>query len=114
VSPLKHSRGAAARMGRWSATHWKTAVFGWLAFVLVSVFLGQQIGTRQIDQTEANVGESRAADKIIEEAGFSVNAEGESIAEQSEMVLLQSAKLTPKDPAFQAAVRDVVKTLRAD
>ncbi len=24
----------AARMGRWSADHWKTATFGWLAFVV--------------------------------------------------------------------------------
>jgi uncharacterized membrane protein YdfJ with MMPL/SSD domain len=114
VTPLKHSRGVAARMGRWSANHWKTAVFGWLAFVLVSFFLGMQIGTRQIDQTEANVGESRAADKMIEEAGFTVNDKGESIEEQSEMVLIQSKTLNPKDPAFQSAVRDVVKTLKAD
>ena len=26
----------AGRMGRWSAHHWKTAVFGWLAFVIAS------------------------------------------------------------------------------
>jgi uncharacterized membrane protein YdfJ with MMPL/SSD domain len=114
VSPLKQSQSVAARMGRWSANHWKTAVFGWLAFVLVSLFLGMQIGTRYIDQNEANVGESRAADKMIEEAGFTVNDKGESIEEQSEMVLIQSKTLTPSDPAFQAAVRDVVKTLRAD
>ena len=30
----------AARMGRWSANHWKTAVFGWLAFVVASVVPG--------------------------------------------------------------------------
>ena len=30
----------AARMGRWSAAHWKTATFGWLAFVLVAFGLG--------------------------------------------------------------------------
>jgi uncharacterized membrane protein YdfJ with MMPL/SSD domain len=114
VTPLKHSRGVAARMGRWSANHWKTAVFGWLAFVFVSLFLGMQVGTRQIDPTEANVGESRTADKIIEEAGFTVDEKGESIAEQSEMVLLHSETLTPSAPAYQAAVRDVVKTLKAD
>ena len=36
MSPLKHSNNFAARMGRWSASHWKTAVFGWLAFVVAS------------------------------------------------------------------------------
>ena len=40
----------AARMGRWSAAHWKTATFGWLAFVLVAFGLGGMVGTRNIDQ----------------------------------------------------------------
>ena len=34
MSNLK-SNNLAARMGRWSAYHWKTATFGWLGFVLV-------------------------------------------------------------------------------
>ena len=32
MSPSK-PRNLAARMGRWSADHWKTATFGWLALV---------------------------------------------------------------------------------
>ena len=113
MSPLKHSNGVAARMGRWSANHWKTAVFGWLAFVVASVALGGAIGTRYIDQNEANVGESRTADQIIDEAGFTVDAKGETIEEQTEMVLLQSKSLTVKDPAFKAAIEDAVETLGA-
>ena len=31
------SNNIAARMGRWSASHWKTAVFAWLAFVVAGV-----------------------------------------------------------------------------
>ena len=31
MSPMKRSTNVAARMGRWSARHWKTAIFGWLA-----------------------------------------------------------------------------------
>ena len=101
-------------MGRWSANHWKTAVVGWLAFVFVSLFLGMQIGTKQIDQNDANVGESRTADKIIHDAGFTVDEKGETVVEQFEMVLLQSETLTPEDPAFRAAIEDVVKTLEAN
>src|SRR6185503_355960 len=41
--PRPHSN-LAARMGRWSAAHWKTATFGWLAFVLVAFGLGGAIG----------------------------------------------------------------------
>ena len=106
-------KGVAARMGHWSASHWKTAVFGWLAFVVASVFLSMQLGTTYIDPEEANVGESRTADRIIDEAGFTVDANGETIEEQSEMVLLQSKTLTVKDPAFKAAIDDTIKTLDA-
>ena len=37
MSPLKRSTNIAARMGRWSARHRKTAIFGWLAFVIAVV-----------------------------------------------------------------------------
>ena len=36
------SRNLAARMGRWSAAHWKTATLGWLAFVVAALALGSQ------------------------------------------------------------------------
>src|SRR5215204_3498487 len=39
----------AARMGRWSAAHWKTATFGWLAFVLVAFAVGGAVGMNMID-----------------------------------------------------------------
>ena len=34
MSPFEKSNNLAARMGRWSAGHRKTAIFGWLAFVV--------------------------------------------------------------------------------
>ena len=40
------NRNLAARMGRWSADHWKTATFGWLAFVVVAFALGGMVGTK--------------------------------------------------------------------
>ena len=43
MSPLKHSKSFAARVGRWSANHWKTAVVGWFAFVALSMFVGMQV-----------------------------------------------------------------------
>src|SRR5262249_62256304 len=70
MSPLKKSNNIAANMGRWSARHWKTAVFGWLAFVILALVLGQAIGTKQIDQTDSNVGQAHRADHILRDAGF--------------------------------------------
>ena len=45
MSPLEPSRNLAARMGRWSASHWKTATFGWLALVVAVVAVGGAVGT---------------------------------------------------------------------
>jgi uncharacterized membrane protein YdfJ with MMPL/SSD domain len=89
----------AARMGRWSANHWKTATFGWLAFVLVAFALGGMAGTKSIDQNEPGPGESGRMDRILD-AGFKQPA-GES-------VLVQSRSLRVGDPAFRAAIEDVV------
>ena len=88
----------AARMGRWSADHWKTATFGWLAFVVVAFALGMA-GTKSIDPNTAGPRESGRMDRILD-AGFKRPA-GES-------VLIQSRSLATTDPAFTAAVGDVV------
>ncbi len=98
MSPLKHSNNLAARMGRWSANHWKTAVFGWLAFVVASVVIGGAVGTKYLEDNDLAVGEAATANKIIE-SGFP-NAPDE----QSEIVLIQSKTLTADDPAFKAAI----------
>ena len=105
MSPLKRSNNLAARMGRWSSNHWKTAVFGWLAFVVASFVIGGAVGTKYLEDNDLAVGEAGRAAKIIE-AGFP-----ESPDEQGEIVLIQSKTLTADDPAFKAAIEDVAKTL---
>jgi RND superfamily putative drug exporter len=103
MSRNTHTRNLAARMGRWSASHWKAATFGWLAFVLVAFALGGLVGTKTIDPSEPGPGESGRMQKILD-AGFKQPA-GES-------VLIQSRSLRVRDPAFQAAIGDVVSRLR--
>lgn len=107
MSPLKHSNNFAARMGRWSASHWKTAVFGWLAFVIAAFVIGNAVGTKYLETSDTNVGEARQADKIIE-AGFPQTND-----EMGEIVLIQSKTLNASDPAFRAVITDVTKTLDA-
>jgi putative drug exporter of the RND superfamily len=104
MSPLTKSNNLAARMGRWSAGHWKTAVFGWLAFVIAALAIGQVVGTKQIDQNNANVGQAHKADQILRDAGFQTDP-------QTEIVLVQSKTLTAQSPAFRAVVNDVVNTV---
>jgi RND superfamily putative drug exporter len=105
MTPLKQSNHLAARMGRWSASHWKTAVFGWLAFVVASVYIGGAVGTKYLETEDLAVGEAAHAQKLVD-AGFPKASD-----EQGEIVLLQSKTLKADDPAFEAAIADVAKTL---
>ena len=98
MSSTRHTdRNIAARMGRWSAGHWKTATFGWLAFVLVAFGLGGAVGTRNIESSEGP-GESGRMNKILE-AGFEQPA--------NEHVLIQSGSLRVGTTAFDAAITDL-------
>src|SRR3954453_894360 len=98
MSRTPHHSNLAGRMGRWSAAHRKTAIFGWLAFTLIAFALGGAVGTTNIDPTTAGPGQSGRMDRILD-AGFKQPA-GES-------VLIQSHSLRAGDPAFRAAVDDV-------
>jgi hypothetical protein len=92
------------RMGQWSARHRKTAIFGWLAFVVLAVVLGKAVGVTMIDENTSGVGESGRADRILD-AGFERPA--------AETVLVQSGTLSQDDPAFRAAVQDVLTRVSA-
>src|SRR5580765_8015958 len=104
MSPLKRSNNIAARMGRWSASHWKTAVFGWLVFVVAAFMVGNLVTTKNIDTADANVGQAHKADQILKHAFPQVDP-------QTELVLVQSSSKTVKDPAFRATVKDVESTI---
>src|SRR5574340_18930 len=96
-----HSHTIAARAGRWSAAHWKTAVFGWLAFVVVAFGLGGLGGTRNITSA-SGPGESGRMDRILE-AGFKQPA--------AENVLIESRSQRVGTAAFDATIADVVARL---
>ena len=65
MTPLGKSRHLAARMGRWSASHWKTATFGWLAFVVAAFAIGSVIGTKNLDPNKAGSGESGHVQSVL-------------------------------------------------
>src|SRR5947207_12107276 len=100
----KQSENPAARMGRWSARHWKIAVFGWLAFVVIAFGAGQMVGTKSLSANEPGPGESGRVQRIL-------NDQFEQPAK--ELVLLQSSSLTATSARFHAAVQDVVRRLQA-
>ncbi len=93
----------AARAGRWSAAHWKTATLGWLTLVVAAVVVGQLVGTVRLTDSEQSTGESARAQAIVSHAGFHDHA--------GEAVLIRSASHTAGDPAFRREVRTVVGSL---
>jgi uncharacterized membrane protein YdfJ with MMPL/SSD domain len=95
-------RNLTARAATWSARHRRIAILGWLAFVIAAVVIGGAIGTRHINNSTNGVGESGRADRIL-------NPKFPQTA--SEQVLVQSNKLTVRDPSFQSAIKDVVGRL---
>jgi uncharacterized membrane protein YdfJ with MMPL/SSD domain len=96
-------RNIAGSAGRWSAAHWKTATFGWLALVVATIAIGSIVGTRDLTQAEQTNGETARAEQMLVAAGIKEPA-GES-------VLVQSTSETVDAPAFQRTVRDVRATL---
>ena len=102
MSVLHPSRNLAARMGRWSASHRKLAIFGWLAFVLSAVVIGTAMGQKTLNQQNNDVGQAGRADQILKQAGFT------QTGPLTEFVVIQSHNLTIHDPAFQAVVRNVM------
>ena len=93
----------AARMARWSSKHRKAAFWGWLAFVILAFGIGNAVGPNNISDVDNFNGESHRAEQTLDRAG---------LRPQSEVVFIQSDKLTIKDPQFRAAVQDVTTHLR--
>jgi uncharacterized membrane protein YdfJ with MMPL/SSD domain len=94
----------AARAARWSAGHRKIAIFGWLAFVVLSVFVGGAVGQRELTDAEAVAGESGRAEAKLEAAKLNPN---------EEVVLFKSEKLDTGEPEFEAALAEATRRLRA-
>jgi uncharacterized membrane protein YdfJ with MMPL/SSD domain len=104
---MQRAMNIAGRMGAWSAAHWKTAVFGWLACVIVFFAFGNMVvGFKQIDINDAGVGQSHKADQILKKA-FPERRP------QTEFVLVQSANRTVDDPAFRSTVTDVIDSVKS-
>jgi uncharacterized membrane protein YdfJ with MMPL/SSD domain len=91
----------AARLGGWSVRHRKTAIIGWLVFVIVASVAGAMAGQVTMKPYETGAGDSARADKILADAGIKAPA--------GEMVIVHSAK----PGAWRAAARDVAAGVRA-
>jgi uncharacterized membrane protein YdfJ with MMPL/SSD domain len=93
----------SGRAGRWSAAHWKTAAFGWIAFAVGAVVIGNFVGPREMKDWMIANGESRRAAQIMDGAGFKMPAR--------ESVLVQSQTATVDQQTFAATVASLIQEL---
>ena len=94
-----HKGTFAARACRWSARHRKTAILGWLGFVVACVVAGQLVGMKSSSQ-DTRVGDSGRAETLFSDH-FPKSAD--------ESVLVQAPRGgTVRDPEVRRAVADVV------
>jgi uncharacterized membrane protein YdfJ with MMPL/SSD domain len=99
---VNKSRNFAARAAHWSAEHRKTAIFGWIAFVIVAFMLGKAVGQNQIHGADAFSGEAGRAERTLEDAGLRPN---------TEHLLIQSKELKVDAPEFTATIEQATARL---
>ncbi len=93
------------RAGRWSAAHWKTAAFGWFAFVFAAIALGSAIGLNPLGDSQSGSGETANAESMLRHANF--------LSPAGEVVLVQrrDGAVVRGDVTFVAAVQWIVHAL---
>lgn len=93
----------AARAGRWSATHRKTAIAGWFAFVVLAMFAGGAVGMKHIADVDYYNGESARAERAM--------AAHLPAPPATESVLVHHDELRAGDPGFERALESVVEEI---
>jgi uncharacterized membrane protein YdfJ with MMPL/SSD domain len=94
-----------ARAARWSASHRKLAVLGWLTFVLVAFAVGSASGVQLMRDEDFGIGDSRAAERTLA---------SEFPTERAvEQVLIQSRDGRLEPAELRAALDDLTTRLTA-
>jgi putative drug exporter of the RND superfamily len=101
---MSSARRLTATVGRWSASHPWTTIAAWLGAVAVLLVAGHLAGTIQLPNGAQNVGPSGQAEQMISR---------DLPRHAAEDVLFDSATLRVSDPAYQAAISDVLSRIQA-
>ncbi|MFF2330349.1 MULTISPECIES: MMPL family transporter [unclassified Streptomyces] len=92
----------AARIGVWSAHHRKTAVLGWLLFVVLAAGIGGASGLVEMTASENGAGDSAKAQRILDDAGLGQPA--------GELVMVSTAKAGDWQDAARAVSAAIGRT----
>ncbi|GIH72525.1 MMPL family transporter [Sphaerimonospora thailandensis] len=103
----RRKKNLAASIGGWSARHRWWALLIWIAFVAVTTFAGNAVGTEKMKSYESLNGDSRQAGQILDEANY------KDVASEVVLVQTRTGSLTVTDAAFRRAVMDVKSAIEA-
>ena len=92
----------AARAARWSAAHRKTAVLGWVAFVIGAFALGNAVGLVTMKHEDQGSGESRAAERVLAKE-FPTERAAENVLIQNPLRAVGHAGSGRRDPRRRGA-----------
>src|SRR4051794_12602203 len=93
-------------MGRWSAAHRKTAIIGWIAFVVLSFVIGGMVGVKKPADDNDRVGDSGRAMALVDDHFPTQNDEN---------VIVQARPGGhATDPAVRAAVAQTIAAVSRD
>src|SRR5690349_5431616 len=94
------------RIAGWSARHRKTALFGWLLFVVGAVVISTMLGTKNLNSYDP--GQAGRAERVLARPGV--------VQPASETVLIQArsgTRTVAADPEIRRAIRQVTAALGA-
>jgi RND superfamily putative drug exporter len=94
----------AGRAGAWAAANQRTALFGWLAFVVLAVALGAVVGTKSPPEPDSTTGQSARAERMIREAGLQ--------RPPAEAVFVQFRTIAWSNQALWKVMHDVTNRLK--
>jgi uncharacterized membrane protein YdfJ with MMPL/SSD domain len=95
----------AARMGHWSARHRRRAIAGWIIFVVLATSVAGNVGVKKLTLTETMNGDSAAASRTLDRAGFDRPA--------VEQIFVQARRGRVLSAAGRAAIADVARAAQA-
>jgi RND superfamily putative drug exporter len=103
---MNAKQNIASKVGNWSASHRKTAILGWIVFVVLALGLMASGSLKKetlssVDQISGQAGE---AERILDDA---------HLRPTEEIVLIQNNDVSVGDPAFDSVIDESAQALAA-
>jgi RND superfamily putative drug exporter len=100
--------GPIGRLGRWTATHFRTVLLAWVLIAAVLGFFAPRVETALSGAGWETTGSQSVQARQL------INRDFQGLSSYALMTVVYSPTRTVSDPAFRAVIANVESTLRAD